>query len=211
MFLIQILYLRFSPPSEHSYRSFSSNDSTKSLRLDLSKASQSCASVYISNGSRFILNVPENNTGSCKIIYNYFQATFCFHFHIADLWYDCKLLPQVMQTNMFDAYVINQNVALLDLKQPEEAESYRRLTRSSSSHNSNLFNKIIQDAICLTYLLDWYFFIGFYCAVDVLECIVQIVSVSNWIVDKIDSAWFRPISIWLNATISPCSLSNYFS
>lgn len=58
-------YLRFSPPSEHSSSSFAEWLLTNLWRCECSRAFHTSSSVYFSKGSRFILSVPENSTGSC--------------------------------------------------------------------------------------------------------------------------------------------------
>jgi len=61
-----IFYLRFWPPSPHSYWSAAGREETNCLRWACSNAFHICSSEYASNGSRFIRSVPENNTGSCQ-------------------------------------------------------------------------------------------------------------------------------------------------
>lgn len=60
-------YLRFSPPSEHSWFSLSGRPDTKFLRWASSRTLQTSSSEYASNGSRFIRREPENSTGSCGL------------------------------------------------------------------------------------------------------------------------------------------------
>lgn len=57
-------YLRFSPPSEHSRSSFAAWLLTNLWRWECSRAFHTSSSLYFSKGSRFILSVPENSTGS---------------------------------------------------------------------------------------------------------------------------------------------------
>lgn len=57
-----IMYLRFSPPSEISWRSFFGSDWTKSFRSHNSSTSHSSRSERFPSGSRF--EIPENKMGS---------------------------------------------------------------------------------------------------------------------------------------------------
>lgn len=59
-------HLRFSPPSVTSCCNPSCSPVTYSLRWESSSTFQISSSLNLSNGSRFILSVPENKTGSCN-------------------------------------------------------------------------------------------------------------------------------------------------
>ncbi len=63
-----LLYLRFSPPSEHSRSSLDVWLLTNFFRWESSSAFHNSSSLYFSKGSRFIRRVPENRTGSYKHI-----------------------------------------------------------------------------------------------------------------------------------------------
>ena len=60
--------LKFSPPSDASWSSPVGRDLTNVFKWACSKAAHTSSSVYESKGSKFILKVPENRTGSCGII-----------------------------------------------------------------------------------------------------------------------------------------------
>ena len=68
-------YLRFCPPSPHSYCSAAGKERTNSLRWACSSARHICSSECTSNGSRFIRRVPENKTGSCEFVINWLRGT----------------------------------------------------------------------------------------------------------------------------------------
>lgn len=58
------MYLRFSPPSEISWRSFFGSDWTKSFKWHSSSTSHSSRSECFPSGSKFDCSVPENKMGS---------------------------------------------------------------------------------------------------------------------------------------------------
>ena len=62
--IINLLHLRFSPPSEQTYSSPSSRDFTKTFKFDCSSALHNSSSEYWLNGSRFILRLPVRQTGN---------------------------------------------------------------------------------------------------------------------------------------------------
>lgn len=62
--ILLITHLKFSPPSEISCAKPAGKDFTNAFKSASSKACQIVASVYCSNGSRFMRNVPEKRTGS---------------------------------------------------------------------------------------------------------------------------------------------------
>lgn len=91
---ISDIYLRFFPPSPHSYSNLSGRETTKSFRCACSSALKIISSVCSFRGSKLIRSVPVNNTGSLKRECNYitrrsgnvvlhrrrdsFDKTFCF-------------------------------------------------------------------------------------------------------------------------------------
>ena len=60
------VYLRLLPPSPHSYSRCPDMLSTADFKCAHSRAFHNECSSNLPNGSRFSLNVPENNTGSCN-------------------------------------------------------------------------------------------------------------------------------------------------
>ena len=91
---VSVKNLRFSPPSEHSNINWFSRFSTNFFRFAFSKAVHIWWSLYSSNGSRFILNVPENKTGSFnfdKMIFYEIcnDSFFLIIFLLNHLWYNC--------------------------------------------------------------------------------------------------------------------------
>ena len=62
------VHLRFWPPSPHSYCNSVGRERTNCLRWACSNACHICSSENTSNGSRFIRSVPENKTGSYRLL-----------------------------------------------------------------------------------------------------------------------------------------------
>ncbi len=88
--------LRLPPPSVISYCSLSSLAANNCFRWALSRDNHKSPSEYSLKGSRFILNEPENNTGSCRDI------SFVYGKGRCNLGNYGQFFPQLVQPHLGD-------------------------------------------------------------------------------------------------------------
>lgn len=120
--------LRFSPPSATSCCNPSCSPAAYSFRWESSNTLQISSSLNLSNGSRFILRDPENNTGSCSHRIGWVRVQFktecCVWLEclcILYLRYDCEPASEVMQAYCGNIYTINEDTTFGSFNNSKQA------------------------------------------------------------------------------------------
>lgn len=139
--------LRFSPPSATSCCNFSCSPATYSFRWESSSTLQISSSLNLSNGSRFILRDPENNTGSCvdrwkgQYMSPNWMLSGSYNVSNPSILYlrdDCEPVSEVVQSYTGNIYTINDNTTFSSLNYSEQAVGQAWFSSSCAAYYTNL-------------------------------------------------------------------------